>query len=158
MLEPAPGTGTGLRVARGNMACYLRFGVPDAGSVSEAQYGWKRLWWAGVAQLVEHLICNQRVGGSNPFASSNVWSLSAERMREETGSQCGFLSERNALQKDLPDRLNARRKPRAAKHGSGFARVVFRGGLKRPSGIFESLRGTDVHSGAVSTRILRTGG
>ena len=27
---------------------------------------------AGVAQLVEHLICNQRVGGSNPFASSKV--------------------------------------------------------------------------------------
>jgi hypothetical protein len=27
-------------------------------------------FWAGVAQLVEHLICNQRVGGSNPFASS----------------------------------------------------------------------------------------
>ena len=26
---------------------------------------------AGVAQLVEHLICNQRVGGSNPFVSSN---------------------------------------------------------------------------------------
>jgi hypothetical protein len=26
--------------------------------------------FAGVAQLVEHLICNQRVGGSNPFASS----------------------------------------------------------------------------------------
>ena len=26
--------------------------------------------WAGVAQSVEHLICNQRVGGSNPFASS----------------------------------------------------------------------------------------
>ena len=26
---------------------------------------------AGVAQLVEHLICNQRVGGSNPSASSN---------------------------------------------------------------------------------------
>ena len=25
---------------------------------------------AGVAQLVEHLICNQRVGGSNPFAGS----------------------------------------------------------------------------------------
>ena len=24
---------------------------------------------AGVAQLVEHLICNQRVGGSNPSAS-----------------------------------------------------------------------------------------
>jgi hypothetical protein len=27
-------------------------------------------FYAGVAQLVEHLICNQRVGGSNPFASS----------------------------------------------------------------------------------------
>lgn len=26
---------------------------------------------AGVAQLVEHLICNQRVGGSSPFASSS---------------------------------------------------------------------------------------
>ena len=25
---------------------------------------------AGVAQLVEHLICNQRVGGSSPSASS----------------------------------------------------------------------------------------
>ena len=30
-----------------------------------------RLFWAGVAQLVEHLICNQTVGGSNPFASSS---------------------------------------------------------------------------------------
>src|SRR5262249_52035810 len=28
---------------------------------------------AGVAQLVEHLICNQRVGGSNPSASSIVF-------------------------------------------------------------------------------------
>ena len=28
-----------------------------------------RFNWAGVAQLVEHLICNQRVGGSNPSAS-----------------------------------------------------------------------------------------
>jgi hypothetical protein len=27
---------------------------------------------AGVAQLVEHLICNQRVRGSNPFASSRL--------------------------------------------------------------------------------------
>ncbi len=26
-------------------------------------------WRAGVAQLVEQLICNQQVGGSNPFAS-----------------------------------------------------------------------------------------
>ena len=28
---------------------------------------------AGVAQLVEHLICNQRVGGSIPSASSTNW-------------------------------------------------------------------------------------
>ena len=27
---------------------------------------------AGVAQLVEQLICNQQVGGSTPFASSSV--------------------------------------------------------------------------------------
>ena len=27
---------------------------------------------AGVAQLVEHLICNQRVGGSNPSAGSRI--------------------------------------------------------------------------------------
>ena len=33
--------------------------------------------WAGIAQLVEQLICNQQVGGSSPFASSSfnwlVW-------------------------------------------------------------------------------------
>jgi hypothetical protein len=29
--------------------------------------------FAGVAQSVEHLICNQGVGGSNPFASSSKW-------------------------------------------------------------------------------------
>ena len=32
---------------------------------------------AGVAQLVEHLICNQRVGGSSPFASSRFKDMSA---------------------------------------------------------------------------------
>src|ERR1035441_4389583 len=32
---------------------------------------------AGVPQLVEHLICNQRVGGSNPFASSRIVTVSA---------------------------------------------------------------------------------
>jgi hypothetical protein len=38
---------------------------------------------AGVAQLVEHLICNQRVGGSIPSASSTrnfVWGARAERI------------------------------------------------------------------------------
>ena len=28
--------------------------------------------YAGVAQLVEQLICNQQVAGSSPFASSNL--------------------------------------------------------------------------------------
>src|ERR1700734_2125503 len=35
--------------------------------------------WAGVAQLVEHLICNQRVGGSSPFASSSFQAAGKER-------------------------------------------------------------------------------
>src|SRR5436305_5663590 len=34
---------------------------------------------AGVAQLVEHLICNQRVGGSIPSASSTGSSRGARR-------------------------------------------------------------------------------
>src|ERR1700722_12552080 len=38
---------------------------------------------AGVAQLVEHLICNQRVGGSNPFASSKYGSGNGGRKRQE---------------------------------------------------------------------------
>jgi hypothetical protein len=40
--------------------------------------GW-RYKFAGVAQLVEHLICNQRVRGSNPFASSRMGSGLAVR-------------------------------------------------------------------------------
>jgi hypothetical protein len=43
------------------------------GEISGWRSGFRRRgkpFWAGVAQLVEHLICNQRVGGSNPFASS----------------------------------------------------------------------------------------
>ncbi len=31
--------------------------------------------YASVAQLVEQLICNQRVGGSNPLAGLNVDDL-----------------------------------------------------------------------------------
>ena len=34
--------------------------------------GGYRLFRAGVAQLVELLICNQAVGGSSPFASSKL--------------------------------------------------------------------------------------
>ena len=39
---------------------------------------------AGVAQPVEHLICNQRVGGSNPFASS--------RKAVESGATAGQVT------------------------------------------------------------------
>ena len=42
-----------------------------------------RVVWAGVAQLVEHLICNQRVGGSNPFASSTVVTVKRGLRRQE---------------------------------------------------------------------------
>ena len=43
--------------------------------------------FAGVAQSVEHLICNQRVGGSNPFASSRVEAVCGrEAERREAGS------------------------------------------------------------------------
>ena len=54
---------------------------------------------AGVAQLVEHLICNQRVGGSNPFASSNLRNRSGGRISsgrkwsgEPSGSRPGLSS------------------------------------------------------------------
>ena len=36
---------------------------------------------AGVAQLVEHLICNQRVGGSIPSASSTKFGMGSEAER-----------------------------------------------------------------------------
>ncbi len=39
---------------------------------------------AGVAQLVEHLICNQRVGGSIPSASSSSFEQGSEAERIPT--------------------------------------------------------------------------
>jgi hypothetical protein len=44
---------------------------------------------AGVAQLVEHLICNQRVGGSNPFASST--SRTIKRILEHEKNSPAYL-------------------------------------------------------------------
>ena len=46
----------------------------DCASRSRAYREQDKAVWAGVAQLVEHLICNQRVGGSSPFASSSFHS------------------------------------------------------------------------------------
>ena len=47
--------------------------------------------WAGVAQSVERLICNQQVGGSSPFASSKPQSASPEHFGashpEKAGAQ-----------------------------------------------------------------------
>ena len=66
---------------------------------------------AGVAQLVEHLICNQRVGGSNPFASS----IEGKCWRSPKG---GWLTaymarrgrQRRKLEKDLPAKVFSNRR------------------------------------------------
>src|SRR5271157_2306091 len=64
---------------------------------------------AGVAQLVEHLICNQRVGGSNPFASSRFAVLSAPRSsRSKPGRQVPELSERTDPSSSFPEPICAK--------------------------------------------------
>ena len=62
---PHPGPCANLRFCAANAA---GAGVPARFHVQAA--GFPADFYAGVAQLVEHLICNQTVGGSNPFASS----------------------------------------------------------------------------------------
>src|SRR5438445_12069147 len=50
---------------------------------------------AGVAQLVEHLICNQRVRGSNPFASLSCKEGAAGKhgwSRARTGFEGEFIN------------------------------------------------------------------
>ena len=42
-----------------------------ASSILVSRSRYSHSGFAGVAQLVEHLICNQRVGGSNPSAGSS---------------------------------------------------------------------------------------
>ena len=66
--------------------------VPDIRKGSEGQNRPEGavVSFAGVAQLVEHLICNQRVGGSNPFASSSSGtsrSRGAARVAEQDFSE-----------------------------------------------------------------------
>ena len=53
---------TGVLVILGSATCAL----PEPSAIL------CRFESAGVAQLVEHLICNQRVGGSIPSASSTI--------------------------------------------------------------------------------------
>src|SRR5581483_7470350 len=43
---------------------------------------------AGVAQLVEHLICNQRVGGSNPSASWDFMIGADLRIQKRQAVSC----------------------------------------------------------------------
>ncbi len=47
---------------------------------------------AGVAQLVEHLICNQRVGGSIPSASSSSFEQGVKRSESRHGNMKGLVS------------------------------------------------------------------
>ena len=70
---------------------------------------------AGVAQLVEHLICNQRVGGSSPFASSRIVTLSAPP------AAAGSRSKPNETRSSPRELI-----PAAANHGKTRASVVAR--------------------------------
>ncbi len=63
---------------------------------------------AGVAQLVEHLICNQRVGGSNPFASSRI--VNRERAARRSRSK---PNETRSSSRELIPASFLNRKPRA---------------------------------------------
>ena len=53
---------------------------------TECQDGQDRSDYAGVAQLVEQLICNQQVVGSNPIASSDPVSACGEWFYREASS------------------------------------------------------------------------
>ena len=55
---------------------------------------------AGVAQLVEHLICNQRVRGSNPFASSSIDQQDRFRNAGHCARRGGITSFPTALHKE----------------------------------------------------------
>jgi hypothetical protein len=72
-----------------------------------------RLFWAGVAQLVEHLICNQTVGGSSPFASS--------RLRRQSRKQAGFAGPLRS-EKSLNQRCSFDRSAAPEMLGTGWRR------------------------------------
>ena len=48
--------------------------------------------WAGIAQPVEQLICNQQVGGSNPSTSSTVKKNMGEFPSGQRGQTVNLLS------------------------------------------------------------------
>ena len=71
--EPDCGNGaSGLRLAP-SLACEVSSLQGDGGLLNINRRLVDEPELAGVAQLVEHLICNQRVGGSSPFTGSLVF-------------------------------------------------------------------------------------
>src|SRR5579871_338870 len=78
---------------------------------------------AGVAQLVEHLICNQRVGGSSPSASSTLsqiagyQDLTADRVFRQYPSK-------SAAQRHDQEVISAARRPSDCKQSYGRCHVV----------------------------------
>ena len=52
---------------------------------------------AGLAQLVEHLICNQEVGGSSPSAGTTISDLNSMRYVSSTAPECANKSERETI-------------------------------------------------------------
>ena len=66
---------------------------------------------AGVAQLVEQLTCNQQVGGSNPFASSNFWDEAAVESAGR-GRHLGIQEKSEGITRDSGQSREARQKNR----------------------------------------------
>src|SRR5712691_10007195 len=64
------GEGRGQARQGGARESETRWRVEWRGRAKKTPAVWENRLGAGVAQLVEHLICNQRVGGSTPSASS----------------------------------------------------------------------------------------
>ena len=78
---------------------------------------------AGVAQLVEHLICNQRVGGSNPFASSTSRKKDGAGSGSRFGPVDGVKSTGPVLGGD-PTPSASSEKPEVLREGQARAEVV----------------------------------
>ena len=67
-----------------------------------------RIWvrWAGLAQLVEHLICNQGVTGSSPVAGTNIRGTALENVPLAEEQRAGAVACAAAMDTGAPSRLN----------------------------------------------------
>jgi hypothetical protein len=88
---------------------------------------------AGVAQLVEHLICNQRVGGSNPFASSRSTGKSGPGRQQVLGRRRTFWG-RRACPPRRSHRGACSDKPDVVREGQYALKRLFLGGFGQGSG------------------------